>query len=195
MTAVGEIEAVAAPPTEPVASSPAYDDTPHPPRKRVRRVGWVLGGVGVCCAVVLGAAVIGGGSAPPWLSIPGVAESDGRDPANTTPAPVDSVSGAPEGGPGRGGEPGPGETRRSVEAVESTAGARSGGSGSAEPLPSETGAVSPSATSGSPSAPGTTTPPSPSADTGTPTPSGESSEPPSEDPDPLGGLLGGLFGD
>ncbi|MFD3523215.1 hypothetical protein [Streptomyces sp. NPDC058653] len=152
--------------------------------------------------MVLGGAVIGGGSAPPWLSIPGVAESDGQDPANTTPRPADSVPGAPEGGPGRSGAPVPGETPRSGVAAEPSAGARSGGGGSGEPVPTETGAVSPSATSGSPSASESTTPQSPSAGTssagtgtGSPTPSDEASEPPSDDHDPLGGLLGGLLGD
>ncbi len=172
-----------------------HDGTATPRRTRGRRVGWVLAGTCACCAVVLAGTLIGGGSAPPWMSIPGVTENnDEDDPANSSPRPASSVSGAPDGGPGERAVPAPGNPTRSGEAPEPSAGARSGGSGSPDPAPTPTDAVSPSATSGSPSAPETTTPQSPTAGTGTPTPSDEPTDPPPEDTDPLGGLLGGLFG-
>ncbi|MEV0776529.1 hypothetical protein [Streptomyces sp. NPDC050428] len=179
--------------------SAPYDGTTRP--KRLRRVRWALAGSGVCCAVVLGGAMIGGGSAPPWLSIPGVTENSDDNPANSPPAPADSVSGDPGAGPGEPGVPGPGDATRSGGAHQSTAGAWSAGSGSPVPGPTPTDAVSPSATSGSPSAPAPTDPPSSTGGTGSggsgtgaPSHSDEPTDPPPDDHDPLGGLLGGLFG-
>lgn len=165
--------------------------------KRLRRLGWVLAGSCACGVVVLGGMLIGGDSAPPWLSIPGITESRDEDPANPTPAPADSDPGGAETAPGERGVPRSGDAARTGGTPEPSVGARSGGGGSPQPAPTETGAVSPSATSGSPTAPETTPPQSPTggagdggAGSGTPTAPDEPTDPPSDDPDPLGGLLG-----
>ena len=103
--------------TAPADDTPGLPDGAAPPedgarRNRTRRTRWILAGSGVCCAVVLGAAVIGGGSAPRWLPVPGVAEN-GADPVNPTPPPAGSLPGSGTAEPdGRGG-PGPGGTARS----------------------------------------------------------------------------------
>lgn len=62
------------------------------------------------------------GSAPPWMSIPGVTENNAEDPANSPPRPASSVSGAPDFGPGERAVPAPGDATRSGEAPEPSAG-------------------------------------------------------------------------